>query len=391
MTTGTWNEEMLKFTKGQTQGEGFQSSNNTSTASLTAGSTYTGTGELTRLSDVGVSCKTDQDGTLFFDFSNDGTNWDTFPPAGFKVVANIHEFHTAVKLARYFRVRFTNTSASDQTFFRLYTYYGNFRQPNAPANFAISRDSDSTLVRTADSFLDISLGLISEYTNKRKFGANQAVGTTEEDIWQGGGSYNWLTSAATLRIAAGGDANDTAAGSGARSVVLEYLDENFVQQSETLITNGASASTATTGTAIRLNRAYVEDVGTYTGNNTGGITIETSGGTTVAFIEAAKGQTQLALYTVPANMTAYVYKWTADVDSNKTADIFFWQRKNADDVSAPFTGKRLVSRFQELSGNDTRELPFEAFPEKTDVWIAAESASGTSAVYSEFHYVEVNN
>jgi len=29
--------------------------------------------------------------------------------------------------------------------------------------------------------------------------------------------------------------------------------------------------------------------------------------------------------------------------------------------------------------------------EKTDVWIAAESASGTSAVYSEFHYVEVNN
>ena len=120
---------------------------NNSTTPLLAGTAFTGSTEHNPLPDVMVSCKTDQSGTLLFDFSNDGTNWDTFPSAGFTITANIHEFHTAVKGARYFRVRLVNSSGSNQTYLRLYTYYGTYRQGNLPLNQSIAADADAVITR----------------------------------------------------------------------------------------------------------------------------------------------------------------------------------------------------------------------------------------------------
>lgn len=120
---------------------------NTTTTPLNAGQSYTGSAEQNTFSEVMISCKTDKAGILHFDFSNDSTNWDTFPVAGFSVSANIHEFHTAVKGPRYFRVRFENTSGENQTYLRLYTYYGTYRQGNAPLNSSIGDDSDAIITR----------------------------------------------------------------------------------------------------------------------------------------------------------------------------------------------------------------------------------------------------
>jgi hypothetical protein len=113
---------------------------------LSGGATFTGAGELNGLADVMVSCKTDTSGVLYFDFSNDGTNWDTFPTAGFTVASGIHEFHTAVKGNRYFRVRLVN-GVTPQSYLRLYTYYGQFRQGNAPLNQSIGSDTDAMITR----------------------------------------------------------------------------------------------------------------------------------------------------------------------------------------------------------------------------------------------------
>ena len=76
---------------------GHESAGNTSTTALGSAETFTGTGELFYDPDVMVSCQTDNDGTLYFDFSVDGTNWSTFPVNGFAVASGTHEFHTAVK------------------------------------------------------------------------------------------------------------------------------------------------------------------------------------------------------------------------------------------------------------------------------------------------------
>jgi len=127
---------------------GTLSISNNSTTPLNTGITFTGTSELNNTPDVQVSCKTDQNGILYFDFSNDNVNWDTFPVSGFPVTAGIHEFHNAVKGPRYFRVRFTNSSLSNQTYLRLYTYYGTFRQLNSPLLRTINSDDDATTVRS---------------------------------------------------------------------------------------------------------------------------------------------------------------------------------------------------------------------------------------------------
>ena len=123
---------------------GEESVGNTSTTALGSGATYTGTGELNGYPDVMVSCQTDNDGTLYFDFSVDGTNWTTFPVNGFAVASGIHEFHTAVKGPRYFRVRLVNDSGA-QSYLRLYTYYGTFRQSDAPTEPFLAFSTTSLL------------------------------------------------------------------------------------------------------------------------------------------------------------------------------------------------------------------------------------------------------
>lgn len=128
---------------------GETSTNNSTTTPLASGATFTGTGEQNDYANVGVMVKTDNTGTLYFDFSNDGSNWDsTFPVNGFDVVADVSEFHTAVKLGRYFRVRLVNDTGA-QSYLRLTTYYGqNFLPSAAPLNQSINDDSDAIISRS---------------------------------------------------------------------------------------------------------------------------------------------------------------------------------------------------------------------------------------------------
>lgn len=122
--------------------------------SNTVSGVYIGTEELNSQPDVMVSLKSDVAGTEYFDFSTDGTLWDTFPVSGFTVASNIHEFHTAVKGKRYFRLRFENSGSSKSTSFRANTYYGVFRQGNLPLNQSIGADADSTVVRAIGTGAD---------------------------------------------------------------------------------------------------------------------------------------------------------------------------------------------------------------------------------------------
>lgn len=125
----------------------FASTVNSTTTPTTS---FTGTAEQNDRTDVMVSCYSDdQDGVLYFDFSVNGTDWRTFPPSGFTVTAGVHEFHTAVKGPRYFRVRFT--AGSNPTTLQILTYYGQFRQPSTPIGLSISNDADAIVTKSVIS------------------------------------------------------------------------------------------------------------------------------------------------------------------------------------------------------------------------------------------------
>lgn len=108
---------------------------------------FVGKSSRTNHPDVMVSIKSSQPGVQYFDYSNDNVQWDTFPTTGFKVEADIHEFHTAIKGLRYFRLRFENASSAKCTDFRAYTFFGVFQTGNLPLNQKITPDADSTVVR----------------------------------------------------------------------------------------------------------------------------------------------------------------------------------------------------------------------------------------------------
>ena len=267
------------------------STDNSTSTPLGAGATFTGTAELNPAPWVAVEAHADQAGTMYFDFSQNGTDWQPHPAEGFIVQAGEDKFHSAVKAERYFRIRVVN-GATAQTELRVTTYYGIFGQQTTPLNHQVGLDEDAVLTRSTFPWLDAARGLTIGQKTVAKFGRNESVGTSFEPVALGGVYQTpQAASATTLRIKSGGDSNDTAAGSGARQVTLEGLDENFEEVSETVATNGASASSATTATFTRLYRVYVSESGTYAtlaaGSHVGDIVIENgSGGTDWATISA---------------------------------------------------------------------------------------------------------
>jgi len=252
-----------------------------------------------------------------------------------------------------------------------------------------------------DFLIEVSKGLVPKHSLVHKFGMNYSMGTSFVPI-SVGGLYNTpqVAGATTLRIKAGGNANDTAAGSGAREITLEGLNETGALATETLATAGASASSATTTTFIRLFRVYLSESGTYAtslaGSHSAAITIENgSGGTDWATIYATgfpHSQSEIAAYTVPLGKTAYLIDYRLSSDANKSFDFMFFKRESILDTSAPYEAMRI-----QFEGNGI-ESPIQfIFPDPlrfdalTDIGFLAKVSTGTADVVGSFNLLLVDD
>jgi hypothetical protein len=267
----------------------------------------------------------------------------------------------------------------------------------------VDKRDDVTLVRPGNDFyLDVARGIVTDTDVYHLFGRNPDVGTTLEDIWTVGAMYTWQTNAFTIE-AISTDAADTAAGAGARTICVKGLAADWSYQEEILTMNGTSASAASTGSWIRINESVVVDSGTYasdtiTGTQEGDITVRISsaGATQLELLDSVKyGHSQTARYSVPLGKTAYVRRIEANVSGSKAANIFFWERKGADVVSAPFTPKVVLVEFDEVVGEELIE--FDAplrLPEKTDFWMSGNRISGgagNTVIDTEVEIIIIDN
>ena len=117
------------------------------TGSLWVGNVFTGAGEQNDFNYVGVNLQTDEAGTLTFEFSQDGTNWSSYPTQEFDIASGINEVHGAWKGTRYVRPKFSGADGS-RTYFRIRTMYSYAPITlSAPLNQPISSDSDANIVR----------------------------------------------------------------------------------------------------------------------------------------------------------------------------------------------------------------------------------------------------
>lgn len=290
-------------------GFGIQSPTSGGNSTTTPTTSFTGAGEQNDFPDVMVSLYSDdQDGTLYFDFSVNGTDWRTFPSQGFEVTAGIHEFHTAVKGPRYFRVRWS--SSSSPTTLQLYTYYGKFSRVNTPLNQTVGRDSDASLVRPTICQDEISRGLRSgvQQWNKFAYRTSTTSAAGEQTIWATTTNLTIMTSAETFDIAYN-NATDGAGGgaTGATQLTFYYLDANE-ELAIAQHTLGSTGTDTTSFTGLGINRCVVTASGT-SNTNVNDITItNTTSGNTQAIIPALGGVTQQAFFFMPNNARG-VSKW----------------------------------------------------------------------------------
>jgi hypothetical protein len=222
-----------------------------------------------------------------------------------------------------------------------------------------------------------------------KFGYNAAVGTTAETIWLQGGAYTWNAAAALEVTSTDADDTDTT-GNGARTVLIEGLDANYNEISETVDMNGQTADAG----SLRVNRMTVATAGT-TGVNEGIIYASTGDQTTGtpndlttirATIGASTGQTLQALYTVPASKTLYLFGLHAScADNTNSAQIDLLTSENG----GPWQTK---DRFAVQQGSNTYRFEFpRVFNEKTDIEVQGTASGATVDASASFEFLLIDN
>lgn len=157
--------------------------------------------------------------------------------------------------------------------------------------------------------LQVSRGQIPWHEAVVVFGYNGDVDTTPETVWPYGGILPFPPSALRLSVSSA-SVNDTAAGTGARTVYVGGLDENHNAISETVVMNGQTA-VLTTQSFLHINQCYVATTGS--GDSAAGSIYFGTGSVTLGVpatvydvIEFDYNTRVTGSYTIPAGYTAYV-------------------------------------------------------------------------------------
>lgn len=122
--------------------------------------------------------------------------------------------------------------------------------------------------------------------------------TTPEDIWGGSGTIPVPSSNESWEIVAQ-DANDTSAGTGARTVSLTTMNDGYIESTQTVIMNGLTA-VALTGTHRWLQTGRVLTVGS-NGFPHSPLIIRVTGGGAIRGYISTLGVADQCAYTVPDN------------------------------------------------------------------------------------------
>ena len=110
-------------------------------------------------------------------------------------------------------------------------------------------------------------------------------------------------------------ANDTAAGTGARTVKIWYLDANFAVGTETISLAGTTPVEMTEQNITYILKAEILTTGTGLAS-AGAITIAAvTGGEVFGVIDAGSDNLGTCAYMVPAGHTGYIHGFWADVDA----------------------------------------------------------------------------
>jgi hypothetical protein len=223
-------------------------------------------------------------------------------------------------------------------------------------------------------FTAVGLGLIPGCVRVTALGHNPNIASQggAADVWEGGGNYPFLAAASKLEVLSA-SANDTAAGTGARTVLVSGLDVNYNPVSETVTLAGVTP-VATVNSYFRVNTFTTVSSGS--GEvNAGDLTLRVVGaGSTQSIARAGYGFGRSAVYTVQSGFTLFVAAMVFSESTTFGTKFGVVQRSN--------TGNRRIGlEFQILGSAPYRHdaLLGLAIAQKTDFILRVTSAGQPNA------------
>lgn len=251
-----------------------------------------------------------------------------------------------------------------------------------------------------DYGLEISKGNVPGTTYVNKFGENPEITTASdpEDVWDGGGIYNWSPSAETYYISSS-DATDT------QDIMVFLLTEDGSGDwnEETIIVTLQGQTkveiTQTTDTPIRLyrmiNRGTTDIAGIVYVYADSTVTAGVPDVATTIRGQIVNGnnQTLMTVYTVPSGKTGYFCQGYVAIGKGGGATAkgasFSWRARLFGEVFAVKGKIECVN-----TGSGWWKYKYcvpESVPEKTDIIIRCDQVTATSAVYAGMDIILVDN
>lgn len=231
-------------------------------------------------------------------------------------------------------------------------------------------------------FFNIGLGDIPGTSQVHKFGAVPAMSqNTGGTIWDvDDTNYPWSAfssgaSTVTVDRADAGDAD--------KDVYIQGLDASYNIVDDTVTLTNATGNTSTQS-FLRVFRAYITGSSS---TNVGDVDIKV-GSTVVARINEDKGQTLMAVYTVPAGYTGYLMQGIATCQdgADATGDMFL--RYFGSDAF------RVGHSFEFSGDGGPYHYKFTvpiSIPEKSDIDIRATVRSNNARLTAAFDLILVEN
>lgn len=217
-------------------------------------------------------------------------------------------------------------------------------------------------------------------------------GVATNDIWTGGGAYPWMAAATSLEVLSA-SANDSSAGTGARTITISGLDANYNEISAVVTMNGV-APVAVPIQFLRINGITVTTNGTLRRND-GQITVRDAGGGTVrglmpvgTIADQTPARAKQSQYTVPAGHTLLVFDIDLQINSSagggggtvKGADALFYFAGAS--ANSPITLPRAITCTDNGSSKNLDPKTPIPIQERTDFGLRASYTSAAGIMLS---------
>lgn len=215
------------------------------------------------------------------------------------------------------------------------------------------------VLRTQDFNLAVAQGKVPGVTGLSISGYRLSSSTAFTPAWEDG-TYVYFPTAQAVRVWSA-SASDTNV-----SVLINGLDANYVEQTETVVLTNGTTGVLTTKQFLRINSINL----TRAPNNVGLIHAGSSDkAITLAYIGTtannSAGRSQMTVYTVPAGYTFYLTQSNWYINSSQPAAYRSWTRR-------PDGLIQVILTFPILDNYSSTKVVARPYPEKTDIqWQAS--------------------